>query len=233
MMAEPLAAALHGVAKHYHGFTLGPLNLEIPAGSIVGLIGENGAGGLVFIGAAGIQPQCHDLGARQGVHIGAVCQHFGEDAAVLAVGLPRFCGVIQAHFAGIAVKLHVVAHGTHHAAGYILQNHLRVAACGNQLALGCAVLPRLPPGQLGQLPAFNGDRGFSQGAFCLGGAVPRKGHRTLHQPEHQRRAPAQHRQGKAMGKQSVQAAFPCHLFHWAASLLICIVTGSYPASVTR
>ena len=27
MMAEPLAAALHGVAKHYHGFTLGPLNL--------------------------------------------------------------------------------------------------------------------------------------------------------------------------------------------------------------
>lgn len=44
MMAEPLAAALHGVAKHYHGFTLGPLDLEIPAGSIVGLIGENGAG---------------------------------------------------------------------------------------------------------------------------------------------------------------------------------------------
>ena len=40
MMAEPLAAALHGVAKHYHGFTLGPLNLEIPAGSIVGLIGK-------------------------------------------------------------------------------------------------------------------------------------------------------------------------------------------------
>ena len=44
MMAEPLAAALHGVAKHYHGFTLGPLNLEIPAGSIVGLIGEKRRG---------------------------------------------------------------------------------------------------------------------------------------------------------------------------------------------
>ena len=29
MMAEPLAAALHGVAKHYHGFTLGPLNLVV------------------------------------------------------------------------------------------------------------------------------------------------------------------------------------------------------------
>ena len=35
MMAEPLAAALHGVAKHYHGFTLGPLNLEIPCKSAI------------------------------------------------------------------------------------------------------------------------------------------------------------------------------------------------------
>ena len=33
MMAEPLAAALHGVANHTNGFTLGPLNLEIPSGS--------------------------------------------------------------------------------------------------------------------------------------------------------------------------------------------------------
>ena len=43
-MAETLAAALHGVAKHYPDFTLGPFDLEIPAGSIVGLVGENGAG---------------------------------------------------------------------------------------------------------------------------------------------------------------------------------------------
>lgn len=62
------------------------------AGGVQGnaLRSKGQAHGLVFIGAAGIQPQCHDLGARQGVHIGAVCQHFGEDAAVLAVGLPRF-----------------------------------------------------------------------------------------------------------------------------------------------
>lgn len=43
-MAEALAAALHGAAKHYPDFTLGPLDFEIPTGSIVGLVGENGAG---------------------------------------------------------------------------------------------------------------------------------------------------------------------------------------------
>lgn len=39
-----LAAALCGVVKQYPDFTLGPVELEIPAGSIVGLVGENGAG---------------------------------------------------------------------------------------------------------------------------------------------------------------------------------------------
>ena len=38
------AAALCGITKQYKDFTLGPLELTIPAGSIVGLIGENGAG---------------------------------------------------------------------------------------------------------------------------------------------------------------------------------------------
>ena len=38
------AAALRGVQKHYKEFTLGPLDLTVPAGSIVGLVGENGAG---------------------------------------------------------------------------------------------------------------------------------------------------------------------------------------------
>lgn len=61
MMAEPLAAALHGVAKHYHGFTLGPLNLEIPAGSIVGLIGENGAGKTTLLKP----PGCRHRGAAE------------------------------------------------------------------------------------------------------------------------------------------------------------------------
>ncbi len=37
-------AALRGITKQYKNFTLGPINLSVPAGSIVGLIGENGAG---------------------------------------------------------------------------------------------------------------------------------------------------------------------------------------------
>lgn len=38
------AAALHGATKHYKTFALGPVDLAVPAGSILGLIGENGAG---------------------------------------------------------------------------------------------------------------------------------------------------------------------------------------------
>lgn len=38
------AAILHSVQKHYKDFTLGPLDLTVPAGTIVGLVGENGAG---------------------------------------------------------------------------------------------------------------------------------------------------------------------------------------------
>lgn len=37
-------AALRGIIKQYKSFTLGPIDLSVPAGSIVGLIGENGAG---------------------------------------------------------------------------------------------------------------------------------------------------------------------------------------------
>ncbi|MDD4849925.1 MAG: ABC transporter ATP-binding protein [Gemmiger sp.] len=44
MANELLAAALCGAEKHYPDFTLGPLNLQVPQGSIVGLVGENGAG---------------------------------------------------------------------------------------------------------------------------------------------------------------------------------------------
>ena len=38
------AAALRGITKQYKDFTLGPVDMTMPAGSIVGLIGENGAG---------------------------------------------------------------------------------------------------------------------------------------------------------------------------------------------
>lgn len=35
---------LSGLTKHYNNFTLGPLDLHLPGGAILGLIGENGAG---------------------------------------------------------------------------------------------------------------------------------------------------------------------------------------------
>ena len=38
------AAALRGATKHYKTFALGPVDLAVPAGSILGLIGENGSG---------------------------------------------------------------------------------------------------------------------------------------------------------------------------------------------
>lgn len=38
------AIHLHAVSKHYPAFTLGPLDLTVPTGSVVGFIGENGAG---------------------------------------------------------------------------------------------------------------------------------------------------------------------------------------------
>ena len=37
-------AALRGITKQYKDFTLGPVDMTVPAGSIVGLIGPNGAG---------------------------------------------------------------------------------------------------------------------------------------------------------------------------------------------
>ena len=40
----PYTAKLQGIEKHYTSFTLGPVNWELPAGMIVGLVGENGAG---------------------------------------------------------------------------------------------------------------------------------------------------------------------------------------------
>lgn len=36
------ALELQGLTKHYKGFTLGPLDLTLPGGTICGLIGETG-----------------------------------------------------------------------------------------------------------------------------------------------------------------------------------------------
>lgn len=43
------AITLKNVTKRYNQFQLGPINLDIPSGTIVGLIGENGAGKTTLI----------------------------------------------------------------------------------------------------------------------------------------------------------------------------------------
>lgn len=44
MNSASCAAVIRGVEKHYPDFTLGPVDLTVPKGCIVGLVGENGAG---------------------------------------------------------------------------------------------------------------------------------------------------------------------------------------------
>ena len=43
------AIELNHLSKHYPGFTLGPLDLTLPSGCILGLVGENGAGKTTMI----------------------------------------------------------------------------------------------------------------------------------------------------------------------------------------
>lgn len=43
-MVEKYALELNGVTKQYKGFKLDNISFAVPQGSIVGLIGENGAG---------------------------------------------------------------------------------------------------------------------------------------------------------------------------------------------
>ena len=49
----PLAVKIEGFEKHYKGFDMGPINLEIPAGFTTALIGENGAGKSTLLDAIG------------------------------------------------------------------------------------------------------------------------------------------------------------------------------------
>lgn len=52
-MTIPAAIKLNGYEKHFDGFDLGPLELEIPAGFTTALIGENGAGKTTLLDALG------------------------------------------------------------------------------------------------------------------------------------------------------------------------------------
>ena len=52
-MTIPAAIKLNGYEKHFDGFDLEPLELEIPAGFTTALIGENGAGKTTLLDALG------------------------------------------------------------------------------------------------------------------------------------------------------------------------------------
>lgn len=47
--AVPLPLALRGVVKRYRTFQLGPLDLDVPPGSVTALVGPNGAGKTTLI----------------------------------------------------------------------------------------------------------------------------------------------------------------------------------------
>jgi len=104
--------ALHGLTKRYGALTaLAPLDLELPAGHIHGILGENGAGkstlvriiagavrpddGRISIDGAGIAPG--DPRAARAAGIGVVHQHFALVPAMtvaenLALGRPEATG---------------------------------------------------------------------------------------------------------------------------------------------
>lgn len=78
------ALEIHGLQKNYSGFQLGPVDLTVPLGSVVGLIGQNGSGKTTTLKAIlnmihtdggsirllGMDPSKEDAAIKQ--HIGVV-----------------------------------------------------------------------------------------------------------------------------------------------------------------
>ena len=60
------ALELHGLEKHYPDFALGPIDLELPGGTVCGLIGENGAGKSTLMNVLFGMPVIHETGGFGG-----------------------------------------------------------------------------------------------------------------------------------------------------------------------
>ena len=76
MNPHPPALEVRGLTKRYPGFTLSDVSFTVPAGSIVGLVGENGAGKSTTLNAVlgVIHPDAGDIrlyGRRQQSWTGA------------------------------------------------------------------------------------------------------------------------------------------------------------------
>ena len=90
------AIHLHNVSKRYPTFTLGPIDLTVPTGRVVGFIGENGAGksttiklilGLLMPDSGSVQVFGED-GCRDLEHVGVVFDscHFPGDLSARDIG---------------------------------------------------------------------------------------------------------------------------------------------------
>lgn len=90
------AIHLHNVSKRYPAFTLGPIDLTVPTGRVVGFIGENGAGksttiklilGLLMPDSGSVQVFGED-GCRDLEHVGVVFDscHFPGDLSSRDIG---------------------------------------------------------------------------------------------------------------------------------------------------
>ncbi|MBT5328681.1 MAG: ABC transporter ATP-binding protein [Gemmatimonadetes bacterium] len=65
-----IALTVNGLEKRYKGFQLGPLDLELPSGTVTGLIGANGAGKTTALHCmAGLEPKDGGSGALFGQDI--------------------------------------------------------------------------------------------------------------------------------------------------------------------
>ena len=88
---DAAALRLRGIAKRYDGFELGPLDLDVPRGSIVGLIGRNGAGkttlmhcalGAVLPSAGSVELFGQDLAACNDAQLAALRARVGSVSSV-------------------------------------------------------------------------------------------------------------------------------------------------------
>jgi len=89
----PCDLRIVGAQRHVEGFCLGPLDLEVPQGSIVGLIGQNGAGkttlmkailGLVRLDGGHVELFGSDTSILEGAALAALKERVGFVSAVTA-----------------------------------------------------------------------------------------------------------------------------------------------------
>lgn len=98
------AICLHNVTKKYEGFTLDHINMKIPKGTIVGLVGENGAGKTTILKCI-LQMISLDEGNiyMEGKAVDTLPKDWKKDVGVILAGMD-FAGLMNACEMGIAMR---------------------------------------------------------------------------------------------------------------------------------